>query len=123
MPDIRVKYASRALMCRLTRQEHLDRGQSLASTIHAIGDEERRQKEAKERMKEAMTGLEEEAGRLARIVQEGQEERQVRVRFEFDYDKGRVTVIREDTGEEVESRSMNDTERQMTLPAVEVVEH
>ena len=57
-------------------------------------------------------------GRLARIVSTSVEYRNVIVKEFLDYERLTVTVIRTDTGEQIEVRAMNYEERQR-LPMLE----
>lgn len=107
---------TRTLPVTLTDSELLERGDQLARAHQAVTDEEARQKTEKERMKDALGELEGAVRRLARIVRDKAEDRDVECRIVHDYLANAVQVVREDTGEVIESRAMSDHERQLGLP-------
>lgn len=78
--------------------------------------------EAEEQKKAAMAGFKDTiekhqltARTASRFISNGYEMRQIDCVKVIDYKKDLVTVTRKDTGEEVESRKIKDSERQMTL--------
>ena len=107
---------TRTLPCVLTDDELLARGDALARQHAAIKDEEAAQAGEKKRMKEALDELTGEQARLARIVRDKAEPRDVECRIVHDYATQAVQVVRTDTGEVIESRAMTDRERQIGLP-------
>lgn len=104
------------LQCRLTPDEHRDRGRQLAEALENVRVFEAAQKVAKEQAKEQGEQLEKEVARLREIVRTEEEPRSVPVRLMFDEGAGMVDKIRLDTGELVHRRPMTDAEKQRLLP-------
>lgn len=107
---------TRTLPVTLTTDELLARGDGLARAHRAVRDEQAKQKAVKEEMKQRLEDLEGEVGKLARIVRDKAEDRDVECRIVHDYLANAVQVVREDTGEVIEARAMTDRERQIGLP-------
>lgn len=106
------------LPCRLTRDEQLERGHQLAGTLDEIRTEDSRQEMLKKEMKSATASLEARRDKLAAIVRNGEEYREVPVEDVADYGKGRFMRYRQDTGEIVTERALTDEERQLELKPV-----
>lgn len=111
-----VRTESRLLPVRLTPDELLDRGSSLAAVIQDIDSEERRQTDQKAQMKARLAELDARRTQLAVVIGRKEEDRYVEVQIFNHYDRGVVDVVRVDTGETVSSRRMTDEERQQRLP-------
>lgn len=110
-----VRTETRVLPVRLTGDELLDRGASLAAVIQDIDSEERRQNDQKAQMKARLAELDARRTQLAIVIGRKEEDRDVEVQVFNDYDKGTVEVVRVDTGEAVSRRRMTDEERQQRL--------
>lgn len=110
-----LKRESRLLSCRLTNEELIARGQSLAEAIENISTEEAQQESLKREMKARLAGLEAQRSHLASVVSRRAEMREVSVEVALFEDAGVVHTIRMDTGEVVHSRPMTDDERQRSL--------
>lgn len=110
----------RTLPVALTATELLDRGDQLARAHQAVRIEQAEQKAKKEDLKQRLEDLEGEVGKLARIVRDKSEPRDVECARVFDFDKSTVEIVRTDTGEVVSSRTMTDQERQIGLPHLSV---
>lgn len=95
---------TRTLPVTSTDSELLERGDQLARAHQAVTDEEARQKTEKERMKDALGELEGAVRRLARVVRDKTEPRDVECRIVHDYAANSVQVVRTDTGEVVSAR-------------------
>ncbi len=106
---------TRTLPVELTDDELLQRGDELARAIQAVREEERHQKAQREAMKDALASLQGDCARLAQVVRERAEPRSVGCRIVHDYAANAVQLVREDTGEVIESRAMSDHERQLGL--------
>jgi hypothetical protein len=103
------------LPVKLTPEELKATSDTLATSVIAAEMEEEDQSDAKKAMK---TRLDEKWGdvhRLAQVVREGSEQREVECYETKIYDLGLVRVIRSDTGESVSSRTMKDSERNVPL--------
>ena len=100
---------------RLTDIEIADRSFAMSSLIE---DNELREAEVKASNAEAKEWIKEtkaEISRLARVLRERQEMREVELREEYDYPNRKVHVVRCDTSEVVRVREMTDEERQLVL--------
>jgi len=103
------------LPVKLTPEELKATSDTLAASVIAAEAEECDQSDAKKAMK---TRLDEKWGdvhRLAQVVREGSEEREVECYETKVYDLGLVRVVRNNTGEVVSSRTMRDSERNVPL--------
>ncbi len=114
--DVRIEKITRNLPCRLTDVELKDFGRRLAVKCEDIAAEESRQKDQKSEMKARLDGMESERATLAIVVRRQEEQRDVECEETFDYELGKVTVTRTDTGEEIRVRPMSNEERQQPLP-------
>lgn len=114
------KYTSKVLSCKLTQDELLERGATLAQACIDVTTEKGHQKIEKERMKERLEDLEAERERLSTIVTDQAEERTVKIEVRMDYFRLTVEEYRTDTGEMISGRAMTEGERQMALPVVGV---
>jgi hypothetical protein len=104
----------------LTREELLSRGESLAHQDAAWAKLDAERKRAVDDFKAGLLKIESETARLALIVREKAEPRQVWVVEQRDFTENRVDFVREDTGEVVRTRVMTESERQMELlPRIE----
>lgn len=104
------------LPCKLTEAELKEFGAKLAKGCEDIAAEESRQKDQKSEMKARLDGMESGRTQLAIIVRRQEEQRDVECEECFDYDLGKVTTSRRDTGEEIHTRAMTSAERQQPLP-------
>jgi len=86
-----------------------------AQVIRQIDDVERVKKQAAAEAKESSDRLESELRRLSYIVEREEEDRTVECFWRFDFMKNEKNLIREDTGEVVETKAMTDEERQIAL--------
>ena len=101
------------LFCRLTNDELRDLGQQLAAQVQACVEEETRQGQQRKRMKEALEELEIERDRLAALVADGVEKRDVECVLQADYVMNRAYTLRMDTGEVIDERDLKADERQI----------
>jgi hypothetical protein len=104
------------LPCKLTDAELKEFSRKLAVKCEDINAEESRQKDLKSEMKARLDGMESERTQLAICVRRQEEQRDVECDEAFDYELGKVTVTRNDTGEEIRVRAMTTEERQQSLP-------
>lgn len=109
-----MKTMERSLPVKLTESEMLERGSALASVVEDIDLETEDQKEQRQGMKSRMTELESRRARLASILRRGQENRHVAC-TQYLTDTQHVVVIRDDSGEELESRMAYEEELQGDL--------
>lgn len=105
----------RKLPCILTPEELQARGQSLASCRMEIDRLTAEAKSLAAEYKDQLKGLGQESKRLAKVVKDRQETREVRCEAVLDFKDGRFCVARLDTGEVLEGRPLTDGERQMAL--------
>jgi len=114
--DTRTEKITKNLACKLTDTELKEFGRKLATKCEDIASEESRQKDQKSEMKARLDGMEAERTSLAIVVRRQEEQRDVEVEEVFDYELGKVTQTRLDTGEEIRVRPMTNEERQQPLP-------
>lgn len=114
--NIRVEKVTKNLPCKLTEAELKDFGRKLAVKCEDIAAEESRQKDQKSEMKARLDGMESERAQLAIVVRRQEEQRDVECTETFDYELGKVTIVRTDTGDEIRVRPMTTEERQQVLP-------
>ena len=99
----------------LTEAEFAQRAGRLAQMEVEIDDEKNEQANERRKMKERMGQLEAERARLAGIVRDRREVRDVTVILEADFGLGIVLETVEDTGVVVKERAITDAERQLAL--------
>lgn len=105
--------ATKHLKVVLTRDELLDAGQKLADAQQRIAQLENDLASYKDQIKSQTTSAEAEAQRYGAMVREKYEFRPVQCTITKDYATERYTLHRDDTGELVEDRRMNDSELAM----------
>jgi hypothetical protein len=100
----------------LTETEERQLGKDLARARHLLGASTDARAEAVSQFKAEIEKMEAEMNRLAALINNGYEYREVECEVISNYRDGQITVLRVDTGEEVEARAMNGAEQQMGLP-------
>ena len=110
-----VKTTTEYLKCILTDDEFREYSSTLARKYSDIQELESQKKAITSDFASRINSATEETSRLARIIQNKCEYRNVDCEILYNYDKGIVTVIRLDTGEEVKSRAMTSDERQKKM--------
>lgn len=106
------------LPCVLTDQEKADRAMELAVLVRKLDEEETAAKAAAAAARDSVKEMEAEVRRLARIVREGKEERQVETVSTRDLDEKLFITIRKDTGERIFQRALTQEELQIPLHLV-----
>jgi hypothetical protein len=109
---------SRMLPVRLSEPELRERGDQLASVTQDVTTEQQRQTDMKAQMKARLSELEARRTQLAITISRREEDREVLVTLLVDYRAGRVTEVRNDTGEAILTRHITDEERQRNLPGL-----
>jgi signal transduction histidine kinase len=117
MPEIRKYLAS--LLCRLSNDDLRQYGQDLAIAVQQCTDEEIRQGVTRKLMKETLEQLEVERDRLARLVADGVEKRQVECIVQADFISNKAYTMRMDTGEVIDERALKPEEQQLPLGITE----
>lgn len=113
-----IKRHSLELSVKLTTQEKLERGQSLANEMGELNDIVARHESQKRQMKFEVSAAESKIAGLRSVVASGQELRAVDVEDQADYKRGRVLRVRLDTGVVIGDRKMTDEESQVGMPGV-----
>lgn len=113
------KTTTKSLPVRLSQDELRERGDTLASVIQDLNTEQKRQTDQKAQMKAKLSELEARQTQLAITISRREEDREVMVDTWYDYERGTVSEVRRDTGEEIASRRMTDDEKQRPLPGVQ----
>src|SRR3990167_4155941 len=85
---------SRFLMCPLTDDEVQARGEALADAVRRLEKVTAENKTVKDRMKDAETAIDGEIGKLARIVNDRQEQRSVEVELRANFTLRLVEEVR-----------------------------
>lgn len=107
------------LPCVLTTEERAARAQELATHVRKLDEEETAAKSAASAARDTIKEMEAELRRLARIVREGREEREVEIRSYRDLDEKLFLTIRLDTGERIRQRALSMEELQIPLHLVD----
>lgn len=109
----------RTLEVDLTDEEVKQKGDILAARIaeHADVDQERKARALEYR--EQLAEIRGDIASLARQVRTRRDERVTACMWERDDARFSMILVRQDTGEIVETRPMRDDERQMVFPPVE----
>jgi hypothetical protein len=105
----------RTLPVSLTEEEIKQKGDVLATRIEERDDIEQRRKAAADGFKEELKAINGDINSLARQVRTREEQRIVKCLWERDDSRMSMILVRQDTGEIVESRAMHDDERQTAL--------
>jgi hypothetical protein len=113
MPELRKYLAS--LLCRLSNDDLRQYGQDLAIAVQQCTDEEIRQGVTRKLMKETLEQLEEERDRLATLVADACEKRQIECVVQADHVMNKAYTMRMDTGEIIDERALKPEEMQMDL--------
>ncbi len=116
-----LKTAIRSLPCKLNHDEVHAYGKKLASVEEDVRREEGDQKQQKEDMKARLGALESLRSSLAMKVRREEEFREVECRWSANDALRTAELMRGDTGEIVETRSLTVEEMQPKLPAIEKV--
>lgn len=111
-----LKSVTRTLPVRVTHEERHQLGIDLAGCINDIHDEEDRQVSIKAQMKATMAELEGRKSQLASVVSSGVRYMDILCEHDADFIAGRLSIVRTDTGEVLETRNLTDEERQRELP-------
>ncbi len=114
-----LKTERRTLPCPLTNDELLAKGDALATALRALDEEREKQDTQKAAMKERVAEITSRIAQLRTEIQERREFRDVAVDIVIkDRLRAIVTEVRQDSGEVVQERFMDDDERQQKLPDV-----
>jgi len=105
------KVVTKQLLCSLDENDILERGKELAN----VQLEKDRLEENVKAMKGRIKSAEFDIGRLSRAVKDGEEERDINCRWQFDFGLGVKRLLREDTGEIVEESDLTADERQQSM--------
>jgi hypothetical protein len=103
------------LPCPLTEPELREAGKRLAHLEGDLAAQTAREKDVKDDLKSKRSALEMQISMLANTIRAGLVYRPTPVRVEADYEENVVREIREDTGETVSTRPVNEQDRQATL--------
>lgn len=115
MQQIQTKTITKRLPCTLSDEERLAFADQLAEANERV---EEAIASRKSLMKQLAAEVDQAIGhkdRINGIVASKTEYREIDVEVQFDFDKGRVTQIRKDTGEEIMNRPMTQKERQTNM--------
>lgn len=100
----------RELPVPLTDEELKERGQELAEKMREVDQAEQAKKDAAAHHKQIVERLTAEASDMARVIRAGKVERSVKCYTEHDLEKEVARVVRCDTGEVVETRTLSRDE-------------
>lgn len=114
-PNIREKKEKRFLRYEFTPQELKERSVRLAKVNREIGEAEAERAKSKKQLDDKIKELEGERSSLSTKVIDGSELRHIECKIVYDYDNDSKTVIRLDTGEQVETGIIPEHERQTEL--------
>lgn len=108
------------LPCALTDEEVQSCGRMLGETVSQIDDTQETRTATMKEFKERLVGLNETQRKLARIIRNRVENRMVMCVVQFHTPaEGIKRIVRGDTGEVVDERTMTDSEKQMNLFAAQ----
>ena len=105
----------RTLSCRLTKDELLESGKTLANAHERINRKEEELKSVKSQIQSEIDLEEAKIGRHSAMLQTGIEYREVQCERTIDYVSGMVTEIRLDSLEQLDHRKIAGSEMQMDL--------
>jgi hypothetical protein len=106
---------TRQLKCALTEDQLKQRGTALEAYVHRLHELETEKKNEAARLKDKIESVELAMARVAVEISERAEYRDVEVTREKDFARNVEEVIRQDTGEIIETRVLQPQERQGEL--------
>lgn len=109
------KEVMQSIDVKLNDSELIERGKLHATALNEIDLMKPRHDAEKKRMKLEQSNAEAKERGLRTVIETGREPRDVKCWLDFEWTKGRVTIRRLDTEEEVTSREIFDSERQVHL--------
>lgn len=112
---VEYEYKDRELPVPLTDPERLQLGQDMAAAQSKAEQTERDKDAADKAFKGQIEAAYADVSDVAQKLRFGKVHRTVSCQHMMDYRLGRIRVVRMDTGEEIESRSMTSQERQMGM--------
>lgn len=101
----------RELECQLTEPELLERGEAMAACESNIED----LKNERRRLNASIREQSDKRSDLGKIIETKHETRDVQCKWEPDYEARQYSLIRQDTGAEIERREMPEADLQMRL--------
>lgn len=113
--DVKVTITTMQLPVKLDDEELLDRGQQLVKNMRRVAAAEDARENENKKRKGEIALLEEITAKLSTTIAAGTEDRDVECEVRKDFRHGRVTTVRNDTGEIVDDRTMTAAERQETM--------
>jgi hypothetical protein len=112
----------RELPVQLTQEDKLRAGMQLARAQQELHDfEEVERKATLATLKAKQSEIEARISKLGLAVITGTEMRRTECRGEADFKNGRVFQFRNDTGERIGDRALQDDERQLEVPGAEAI--
>lgn len=109
------KTITKRLPCILSDEERLAFADQLAEANERVEEATANRKSLMQQMAAEVNQAIGHRDRINGIVASKTEYREVDVEVKFDFDKGRVTQYRKDTGEEIMNRPMTQKERQTNM--------
>ena len=118
----KVTKVAEELSCELNEVEWQNRARELAQAHKETEQQKERKKSVMAELGADVKIAEARETKLANIVATRSEQREVTVEIVYDYEKGRVTKSRTDTGQQIDDREMTDDERQSQLELIDANE-
>ncbi len=109
------KTITKRLPCTLSDEERLGFADQLAEANERVEEATANRKSLMQQMAAEVNQAIGHRDRINGIVASKTEYREIDVEVRFDFDKGRVTQYRKDTGEEIMNRPMTQKERQTNM--------
>lgn len=115
--DPTVEHTTRRLRVRLTPEEAHGKATALVHVLNERNVVEAELGDIKAQFRDRLRRIADREKQLRRDVEDSSEDRSVRCSVERDYERGMVLTRRVDTGEIVEERPLEESERQLELGA------
>jgi len=110
--SMKILKTTKRLPVKLSDDELLERGKQLVESMRKTAVAEAEREADNKKRKGDIALMEEVTSRLASIIRDGQEDREVECELRKDFEHSSVTTVRTDTGEIVDTRVMDNEERQ-----------
>lgn len=110
-----VKKDTERLGCRLTDEERLEFSDMMADAQQALEAAEANKKSLVKQLNAEIEQAKARRDKLTNIVASRTEYREINIEIHFNYDTGKVSKIRTDTGELYQERPMTEKEKQRSL--------
>lgn len=121
-PKIEEKTETHLLPVKLTESEIISYSVEIAKGIQTLEELQDEKKEVTKEYNDELKNLQKKLSRISRIIKAGQEDREVKCRWDYLWEMDMKRLVRTDTGEVIRTDTIKDHERQKRFPWPELSE-